>query len=178
MNKSNSFQVLKASYLRLQELYLPLQQRITQYWQGLKITERRLLAILAIFMLVVILWSFFTAMSTYQQQLQYQIHKLRIFQQLLPQYQYKASTLKQTNSQALTAESLKNTISTVLKIPEPDVSIQNSIVSLNLEDTNFQQLMGLLEILRINYSLFPQQFTMYRTKAGYVTAHLTLLLAK
>lgn len=169
--------VLKLQIDRLNQLLAPKLIILKARWVELLPRERLLVLLMAGVAALSVLYLMVDGLVKYKQGLQRDIISLNQFSLYSVQSEQIFKQLAKVNVNKVsqpTIDQIKSDVKQVLAIDNPNVSMQDGQLTINVPNAQFNQIMTLLDQFRRSYGLFPDQINIIRqAQAGYVSFNAT-----
>ena len=93
--------------------------------------------------------------------------------------EYKELSLTTANTfSTVSLARIQDDVSQALEVKTPDVSIQDTTLTIKADNVLFNSVVLFLEQLRKSYGIFPNKLTMTQSRSGYITFKATFLVSQ
>lgn len=169
--------VLNKQVARVKELMAPKLELLRARWSLLQPREQQLLAVMALFLVLVTVFFIITGLLGFQRKLAKDINNLNKFTIYSRQAAIRYKSLNKIEANTFNQVSLdqvKGDVKQIFQTENPDILIQDGQMTINIPNAQFSQVMTLLDQFRRSYDIFPSQVSITRqTRAGFVSFNAT-----
>ncbi len=164
--------LLKEANIRLKPVYA--------YWEKLSDREKQLVTILGGVIGLFILVSIFSSAISFRKALEARDMQLERYKMeaLVMYKEYRdLSSISANQFSSANADQIKADISEVLDVKNPNVVVQDNVLSIDVDNADFKSIMLFLDQMRNSYGLFPDKLKITRlSKSGYASFSVTFIL--
>ncbi|MFN8770238.1 MAG: type II secretion system protein GspM [Neisseriaceae bacterium] len=169
---------------RINEFIKQLQERAKPFierWVRLTQREKQLLIILSGVIVAFILFSIISAAINIDTQLNKRYDILQAYKLDAQSIQNELKILSKTTANEFSTVSLtrvQGDVTQALGVTNPDVILQDNILTIKADNVSFESVILLLEQLRKSYGVFPTKLKITQSRSGYVNFNATFFVSQ
>lgn len=165
--------VLKNKVEKFQLILAPKIKLVKTRWEQLLPRERMLLLGLGVFLALSLVYLTIVGLIKYKNSLELDVINLKRFSLYSTQAAQTYKQLSKIEANKVSTPSIdqiKSDVKQVLDTDNPNVSLQDSQISINIPNAPFNKVMALLDQFRRSYGMYPAQINIIRqSQDGYVS---------
>jgi len=168
---------LKPFIEKLKQKIGPQLEALLSRWNQLQPREQKMVGGLGICLIATMLFMLVTGLVAYKTRLSMAVHNLNSFVSFSKQAALSYKNIKAVEANtfnSVSTDQIKGDVTQVLQVKDPDILIQDGQMTISVPNTQFSQVMTLLDQLRRSYAIFPSQLNITKqSRAGYVSFSAT-----